>query len=121
MLARAVVLGNTRGYTFHPQLERFIAANNTVLALEAYLQEVYKESIVRGYHFDALKIAAAPVNVKKIAVTSGQMSYEFAHLKKKLLIRNKQNYQALLTITEPEPHPLFYVVNGNRALWEKVK
>jgi hypothetical protein len=120
LLARAVVSGKTRGYTHHPQLERFIAANNAVLALEVYLQEVYKESIVRGYHFDASKIAAAPINVKKIAVTSGQISYEFTHLKKKLLVRNNQNYQVLLTISEPVPHPLFYVVNGSREFWEKV-
>ena len=59
LLARKVLLGQTRGYRHHPQLRRFQAQADPVAAIDAYLQAVHGEALARGYRFDAGKFDAA--------------------------------------------------------------
>src|SRR3982751_5067164 len=40
LLAQAVLLGRTRGYTRHPQLERFRTAADPIASIGAYLRAV---------------------------------------------------------------------------------
>ena len=63
LLARAVLNGQTRGYTRHPQLERFRAHAEPLALVDAYLEAVHREATSRGYAFDASKFApgCAPV------------------------------------------------------------
>jgi hypothetical protein len=68
----------TRGYTNHPQLIRFKAAQNPQHAISNYLKAVHQEVTARGYSFDVAKISQAKEH-GKIAVTEGQVLYEFAH------------------------------------------
>ena len=56
LLAQAVLLGRTRGYTRHPQLQRFRAAADPVASIGAYLRVVADEATSRGYAFDATRI-----------------------------------------------------------------
>src|SRR5579862_5032823 len=56
LLAQKVLRGKTKGYRHHPQLARFKAHENPVVALAAYLREVHKEAKRRGYAFDGSKI-----------------------------------------------------------------
>ena len=53
LLAQAVLLGRTAGYTAHPQLERFRAHPDPTAAISAYLHGVRDEATRRGYQFDA--------------------------------------------------------------------
>ncbi len=117
LLAKNVLLGNTKGYKNHPQLIRFKSAVKPVNAINQYLEAVYEESLRRGYNFNKDKIDR-PFSHSKIPVSKGQMQYEKNHLLKKLEIRDQEKYDQLLQQTEMEAHPLFIVVEGETEEWE---
>ncbi|WP_298020722.1 pyrimidine dimer DNA glycosylase/endonuclease V, partial [uncultured Campylobacter sp.] len=89
LLAKNVLAGLTKGHKNHPQLDRFYAHENALEAINAYLAEVYAQTCARGYKFDAAKVGEFDErNLAKIAVTSGQIEYEFAFLQEKLKSRD---------------------------------
>lgn len=119
LLAQKVLLGVTKGYTNHPQLERFKATNDPLDAIGSYLSAVADEADRRGYRFNRDKI------VKKhfgdmLLVTTGQVAYEFGHLLAKLEVRDPDRYGRLKGLVEIELHPLFEAVEGDIEVWEKV-
>ncbi|MFA6677569.1 MAG: pyrimidine dimer DNA glycosylase/endonuclease V [Bacteroidales bacterium] len=117
LLAKNVLLGNTKGYKNHPQLIRFKNTNHPIDSINQYLAEIYEESQRRGYHFDKNKIDWN-YSTSKINVTKGQIQYEKKHLLNKLKIRDKERFQILLNETKIEIHPLFQVVEGEIEKWE---
>jgi hypothetical protein len=118
LLARAVLQGRTRGYQHHPQLTRFRAVPNPVTCLNLYLRAVYDESVERGYRFDARKLGRRQTH-RRIAATSGQLAYEWVHLKNKLKSRDPQKYQVIANIRRPLAHPLFVIRAGPVQSWER--
>jgi hypothetical protein len=118
LLARAVLRGKTRGYRYHPQLERFRNLAAPVSAINAYLAAVHIEAARRGYHFDKAKIG--PVRrTQRIAVTSAQLEHEWRHLLAKLKARNRVQYRKCRALQAPQCHPLLYVRSGRIASWER--
>jgi hypothetical protein len=117
LLAQRVLLGQTRGYRFHPQLERFRAAERPVAAIATYLWGVQREAEQRGYRFDASKIADNTGGVT-LQVTRGQLAYEAEHLRRKLLRRDPVR---LRTRAGVRPHPMFVVTRGGIEPWERPK
>jgi len=120
LLARKVLLGETRGYQHHPQLVRFQAHRAPVAALDRYLLGIWEEATRRGYTFNREKIGARVAQIK-IKVTDGQLAYELLHLKTKLKMRDPAHYRALVKVQTPLPHPMFKVVPGEIAVWEKIR
>ena len=120
LLAQKVLAGKTRGYKNHPQLERFKAQPHPQEVIAAYLSSVWEESYRRGYCFDRTKIGSKRAN-RKIVVTKGQLRYEFQWLCSKLKKRFPQQYRALISSKKIRPHPLFRLVPGPVASWERVK
>ena len=118
LLARAVLRGETRGYTRHPQLERFRAHAHPRLAISAYLAAVHGEATQRGYAFDRSKIGRVQV-VDTIAVTSGQLAFEWLHLRHKLATRSPLHLAALRDVPMPACHPMFRRTSGPVADWER--
>lgn len=118
LLARAVLRRRTRGYRHHPQLTRFRALPNPVTYLNAYLRAVYDESVERGYRFDRGKLGRG-FTLRRIPATTGQLAYEWAHLKHKLKSRNAPRYQAIANIHRPLAHPLFVIRAGPVQSWER--
>lgn len=118
LLAQAVLRGETRGYRNHPQLDRFRMCCAPLSSMSHYLRAIYAESEARGYSFDAKKIKPAR-NTAKLAVTSGQMAYEWAHLLAKLKARNPAYYRKWRKLGCPEPHPIFVVQPGDVEDWER--
>ena len=118
LLARKVLLGRTRGYTNHPQLQRFRSQKDPVEFIDAYLSAVCDEADERGYNFDRSKLDASTVRTK-MQVTSGQIEYEWRHLKEKLRSRDPRRLSTLDKESNPAPHPLFRVVAGGIENWEK--
>ncbi len=118
LLAQKVLLGETKGYRFHPQLERFRATKDPVAAISAYLWCVVDEARARGYNFDASKVAGErrPVRMR---VTRGQLEYELMHLKRKLRTRDRLRLR-MLNGAEPKPHPILRAVEGGVEPWEIV-
>lgn len=120
LLARAVLRGETRGYTRHPQLERFQAHAQPRSAINAYLAAVHDEATRRGYAFDRTKIG--PVRaVAPIVVADGQLALEWQHLNAKLAARSPAWLAQLGAVDAPAPacHPLFRRGRGPVASWER--
>jgi len=118
LLAQKVLLGQTRGYRFHPQLDRFRETTNPVAAIGAYLAVVAEEAAARGYRFDTSKIVATGESFA-IPVTSGQLEFEREHLRKKLRVRDPARLPALKS-AKIRSHPMLRVVAGGIASWEIV-
>jgi hypothetical protein len=117
LLAKAVLQGKTRGYRHHPQLARFKAHAAPKSAINAYLAAVYAEAQARGYHFDASKIG--PVRpVSAMAVTCGQVAYEWGHLQRKLAARSPDVLRRWRGLPAPRCHPLFRRRPGPLESWE---
>jgi hypothetical protein len=119
LLARKVLQGKTRGYRHHPQLIRFQAQKNPKRMIEAYLWDIYEEADRRGYQFDAHKLSKIRCT-SKIQVTTGQLLYELNHLKRKLKQRDLKHYRKMAKVKTPLAHPLFRIVPGGVAEWERV-
>ena len=120
LLAQAVLSGKTHGYRRHPQLQRFRESEEPGKFIAEYLKVVHAEAVRRGYRFDKTKIGSGGI-VKRVTVTTGQLDYEWAHLKRKLERRAPDWLKALHGIDPPEPHPLFRVVEGGISDWEVVE
>jgi len=119
LLAQKVLLGQTKGYRNHPQLERFKRQTDPVASIAAYLHEVQAEATRRGYRFDASKLAPGSA-VGQISVTDGQVAYELSHLKAKLAIRDLAALERLSHRPQPALHPLFELVSGEIEVWEVI-
>ena len=120
LLAQKVLLGRTKGYKHHPQLERFRASVNPVGAIANYLHSVADEADARGYVFDRSKIAKRRSSAK-LPVSTGQVAYEFQHLLAKLKLRTPASYKKLRATKRVQAHPLFRKVRGPVAEWEVVR
>jgi hypothetical protein len=118
LLAKAVLRGGTRGYTRHPQLERFKAHPYPRSAINAYLAAVQAEAVYRGYAFDRSKIGPARL-VQSIPVSSGQLAFEWRHLQNKLAVRNPVVLAQWSSVVTPACHPLFRRQPGPVASWER--
>ena len=132
LLAQAVLLGRTRGYTAHPQLDRFKEHAQPEAAIGAYLAGLHDEATARGYRFDATRIVHAPqpeqlepaVELELIPVTFGQLGFELSHLRAKLFKRSPeflQKHPAISGVTDEfiAVHPLFHAVAGTIEPWER--
>lgn len=118
LLAQAVLLGRTKGYTRHPQLVRFREQRSPVAAVASYLQSVHDESVVRRYRFNH-SLIRKPRMKTRIRETRGQLLFEWSHLLSKLRTRSPDAFARLRRIRNPEPHPLFEIIPGKVRNWEK--
>jgi hypothetical protein len=118
LLAQAVLAGRTRGYTRHPQLQRFLEQPDPLRSIGAYLLGVADAAEARGYRFDRarIEVPALPGLAVRIPVTDGQLAYEWEHLRSKLAARDPQR---LRFARRPVPHPLFVVEPGPVEPWER--
>ena len=120
LLAKHVLAGKTKGYKNHPQLDRFKACAHPLDSINLYLSIVYEESVQRDYDFNKTKFEIVEKSIK-LYVTSGQLEYEFGHLRAKLDERDSQCYKKIKAIKSIEPHPLFKVIKGEVENWEIIK
>jgi len=118
LLAQKVLAGGTKGYRHHPQLARFQAHPDPLAAVATFLTGLAEEARRRGFHFDAGKISRRRF-AGQMVETSGQLLYEWGHLKAKLRTRAPQIGRQLKGVTMPDPHPLFRIVRGGVRDWER--
>ena len=118
LLAKKVLQGKTKAYRNHPQLDRFKKAKHPVKAMNFYLKTIFDESCTRGYCFDSRKVVKSVHPM--IPVTSGQIEYEFRHLKKKLKIRDPEKAREISKIRSVEPNPFFRKIKGKIEDWERL-
>jgi hypothetical protein len=117
LLAQKVLQKKTKGYRNHPQLKRFLSSPDGTGSLARYLQEIYQEATRRGYRFAKDKIDATQF-MGRIPCTRGQLMYEWEHLRQKMRQRDLKRYVDMQRIQEPEPHPLFDIIEGEVEEWE---
>ena len=118
LLAQAVICGRTKGYQHHPQLIRFRNCGAPSGAIAEYLRGLHVEATSRDFRFDAKKIGHAHYD-GKISVTRGQVEYEWAHLQKKLVNRDRDVFERNQLVKRVAVHPLFKSVSGSVEEWEK--
>lgn len=116
LLAQAVLAGKTRGYTRHPQLDRF---RDEPAAISVYLHAIAEEASRRGYRFDATKLPRLRRRRCVIEVSEGQLRYEWQHLRAKLKVRSAEWHRRTRGVALPDAHPMFVVVAGPVAEWER--
>lgn len=117
LLAQRVLEDRTKGYRNHPQLKRFKECGEPLGAIASYLREIHREARRRGYSFSEDKIN--PAGFKgAMDCTRGQLLYEWNHLLRKLELRDKARHAELKQLGEPEPHPLFHIIEGDIEDWE---
>ncbi|MDQ3280809.1 MAG: pyrimidine dimer DNA glycosylase/endonuclease V [Acidobacteriota bacterium] len=119
LLAQAVLAGATRGYTRHPQLLRFRGHATPLEAIAQYLHAVADEAEARGYVFDRAKLLHLPRTLAPIAVTRGQLRFEWEHLQSKVRARNAEWFARIEKLRTPHPHPCFVLCEGDVEHWEK--
>lgn len=120
LLARKVLLGQTKGYTRHPQLIRFRETKNPIQTIDAYLKAVHDESVRRGYNFGLSKISPCECQPPpRLLLPDKQLEYEFHHLLTKLKRRSPRQYSLLYRINPILAHPLFQTISGKICPWEK--
>lgn len=120
LLAREVLRGRTTGYRQHPQLLRFWSSASPRAAINGYLAVLYVEAQSRGYRFDRTKLGRV-TQIPKILATDGQLQYEWIWLLSKLQVRSPTVYHRNLEVAAPAVHPIFRVVSGPIAEWERVQ
>ena len=118
LLAQAVLRGKTKGYRHHPQLLRFRAHASPVGCIGEYLRVVHAEAGARGYSFAAKRITPSRA-LAGLTVTRGQLELEWRYLLEKLSSRDPERFAQLRNVKRPRPHPLFRVVAGGVAPWER--
>lgn len=123
LLAQKVLLGETKGYTQHPQLERFRNHPQPLQAIADYLHAIADEADSRGYNFDRDRISRdRSAEPKSMDVTTGQLEYELALLRHKVEGRDPDWGRSHLdAVADPAPHPLFAVHEGPVETWERIK
>jgi hypothetical protein len=119
LLAQAVLRGRTKGYTRHPQLDRFRGARAPVACIAGYLRAVRVEAARRGYAFDGGRIARCGAS-ERPRVTRAQLDWERRHLLAKLRRRDPSRAAALAALRRPRAHPLFRIVPGEIEAWERL-
>ena len=118
LLARAVLRGATQGYRHHPQLERFRAHASPRTAIDAFLHAIADEAQARGYAFNRRKLAPLRRRIR-LRATRGQLEYEWRHLLKKLRKRSPTLHARWRREHAPAAHPIFRIVPGAVASWER--
>jgi len=118
LLAQAVLAGSTRGYRAHPQLDRFRATADPLASVGSYLTGLADEADSRGYRFDRTRILTPSAPIAAIEVTDGQLAHEWEHLGRKLDARSPDDAKRWRD-ARAHPHPLFVVVPGPIADWER--
>ncbi len=119
LLAQKVLRGETKGYKHHPQLDRFKTARAPAQAIGKYLHAVVREAAQRNYRFRAEKIVSWRYR-GMLTVSRGQLLYEWKRLKAKLRARSPGVYRKVRSVKIPDAHPLFRIVTGPVADWERV-
>lgn len=102
----------------HPQLQRFLEADEPLDAIAAYLIGVAEEAQERDIALDRARIVASGALPEPLVVTDGQLDYEWGNLKRHLLQRSPDVASRWAKVWRPQPHPVFVVVGGGVASWE---
>jgi len=116
LVAQRVFTSATHPF-IHKQLLRFLGGSDPLMAIGAYLVEIYNEGMRRNLGFVKEKILKPNKSNELIKIPRGQILYEATRLNN----HYKKNGLKSSIDLFPEPHPLFRIVEGELAYWENSK
>ena len=83
------------------------------------MQGLLAEALARRFKFDAGNVSGSRSR-SQLTVTRGQLAFEVRHLRGKLRVPDPERLPLLRrTIAAVETHPLFRIVPGPIAAWER--
>ncbi len=118
LLAQKVLRGLTKGYTQHPQLDRFKELPDPVVGVTTWLHGLADEAEARGYRFDRTRVVRGADAGLRLPLTTGQLDLEWEHLRAKVRARDEA-WWARIEDEQVRAHPLFTLVPGPVADWER--
>lgn len=118
LLAQKVLRGLTKGYRSHPQLVRFRELDDPVLGVATWLHGLADAADERGYRFDRTRVVVAADATLRLPLTRGQLELEWRHLRAKVRERDEAWWPRIAE-AEPSPHPMFDLIEGPVATWER--
>jgi hypothetical protein len=120
LLAQKVLEGGTKGYTRHPQLQRFRESRQPLPLISKYLRELLLEAQGRGFRFDPSRIRHWDGACReRIPVNRGQALYELELLKSKLRLRAPERLPGLLAAAPIRLNAVFEPREGGIEAWER--
>lgn len=108
LLARKVLEGKTKGWTKHPQLNRFRQAKDPISFINNYLKVVYQDSKRRNFNFDESKLVDA-TTVETVKIEKSDYDEEWKVYLNKIKIRAPTLYKKYKNIKKPMLHPCFKI------------
>ncbi len=117
LLAQKVLAGGTKGYTRHPQLQRFREQADPLAAIGHFLESLQQEATARGYRFDLTRVLRTGEPSPAIPVTDGQVRLERDHLRAKVTVRDPDWLSRV--VDDPRASPTFVIVPGPVEDWER--
>lgn len=125
LLAQSVIhklqTGQKPGYRNHPQLKRFLAADDPLASIGTWLSGIQTQADQRGYNYNRNLIIQA--GNCRLTVTTGQLEFEFDHIMAKLKKRSPSEYWFHfgyhIDREDFSPHQMFDVIPGPIEDWEK--
>ena len=118
LLAQKVLEGGTICYLNHPSSSDFGTTRTRPPASLPSSRPPLTRRPDRLPH-DIVKITARPTT-STIETTDGQLMYEWHHLRENLASRGPETARRWAHVECPEAHPLFTIVTGSVASWERV-
>lgn len=118
LIAQRVLSEPNSSLRTHPQLQRFVHAEDPLRAIAAFLDGIVAEAEERGGFLDRSRILESGRLSQALAVTDGQLDYEWGNLNRHLRERSPQVAERWAKVWRPEPHPMFVLVGGGVASWE---
>ena len=115
LLAQKVLRGMTKGYRAHPQLERFRTLADPVAGIATWLHGLADAADARAVEAVAARVVLPP-GPERLPLTDGQLALEWAHLRAKVIERDPPWLDRLVA---PRPHPMFDLIPGPVAAWER--
>jgi hypothetical protein len=111
LLAQSVLLGRTREYKNHPQLDRFRKSGDPLQMIREYLYHVHLEALQRGYDFSITHIYESHELVIKFEpfclIRIGQVQFEKEILDQEITKRRGIPRVILPVYDIPKLHPCF--------------
>lgn len=118
LIAQRVLAEPASSLRSHPQLHRFVHADEPLRAIAAFLGGVVDEAEQRGTVLDRARILDPGPLTEPLAVTDGQLDYEWGNLNRHLRERSPEVAERWAKVWRPQPHPMFVLVGGGVASWE---
>lgn len=109
LIVKDILSGKLLAYRTNKYVSIFKERGNPILAIDAFLYQIYIEIKKRGYHQDHSNIRKVSI-IEKINIKKEDIDEEYNEFLKLIKERNVEKYQSIRKEIEISPNPVFNVV-----------